>query len=92
MKSPEYVAAAVMVYRVSGLAMSNPTQYRVNQQDIRMLEQVFNRGGFTTGYLQGRDFRSLMSKSIKTLGVPVGRFYIPMGTHDPGFQAVPGIG
>lgn len=81
MKSPEYVAAAVMVYRkYLDLAMSNPTQYRVDQQDIRMLEQVFNRGGFTTGYLQGRDFRSLMStEHPKHWGVPVGKVLHPDG-------------
>lgn len=74
MKSPEYVAAVVMVYRkYLDMALSNPFGYKVDAQDICMLEQVFNRGGFTTGYLKGRNFQQLMStEHPKHWGVPAG--------------------
>lgn len=74
LKSPEYVAAVTMVYRkYLDLAMSRPAAYRVDPADIRMLEMVFNRGGFTKGYLKGADFQELMStEHPKHWGIPVG--------------------
>lgn len=74
MKSPEYVAATVMTYRkYLDLAWSDPASYKVDKQDVQMLEQVFNRGGFTTGYLKGRNFTELMStQHPKHWGIHVG--------------------
>jgi len=73
MKSPEYVAATVMVYRkYLDLAMSGYSQYKVDQQDLRILQQVFNRGGFTTGYLKGKDKKLLSIEHPKHWGVPAG--------------------
>lgn len=62
MKSPEYVAAVVAIYRkYLDRALENPAGYKVDRQDIQTLMQVFNRGGFTKGYLAGRNFKELMS-------------------------------
>lgn len=74
LKSPEYVAAVVTVYRkYLDMALTKPSQYRVDPQDIHLLERVFNRGGFTRGYLEGRNFRQLMStEHPKHRGVLVG--------------------
>jgi len=73
MKSPEYVAATVMIYRkYIDMAVSDPASYKVDPQDIRMLEQVFNRGGFTTGYLKGKDRRLISIEHPKHWGVRVG--------------------
>lgn len=73
MKSPEYVAATVMIYRkYLDLAMSDPSSYKVDCQDIYLLQQVFSRGGFTTGYLKGKDKNLLSIKHPKHWGVRVG--------------------
>jgi putative protease len=74
LKSPEYVAAVVSVYRkYLDLALANPSAYRVDPADIRMLELVFNRGGFTKGYLHGVNFQDMMStEHPKHWGVRVG--------------------
>lgn len=73
MKSPEYVAAAVMIYRkYLDLAMADPLQYKVDHRDLRILQQVFNRGGFTTGYLKGKDKKLLSIEHPKHWGIPAG--------------------
>jgi len=74
LKSPEYVAAVVTMYRkYLDLAMTQPSAYRVDPEDIRMLGKVFNRGGFTKGYLKGVNLRELMStEHPKHWGIPVG--------------------
>jgi len=74
MKSPEYVAATVMVYRkYLDMAMKDSLSYEVDPRDVRILEQVFNRGGFTTGYFKGKDRKLLSIEHPKHWGVPVGR-------------------
>lgn len=73
MKSPEYVAATVMIYRkYIDLAKSNPSAYEVDYRDIGMLQQVFNRGDFTTGYLKGKDKRLISIEHPKHWGVFAG--------------------
>lgn len=73
MKSPEYVTATVMIYRkYVDMALANPSAYRVDPQDVRMLEQVFNRGGFTTGYLKGMDKHLISIEHPKHWGIPAG--------------------
>ena len=74
LKSPEYVAATVMVYRkYLDLALTNPSEYKTDPADVRMLESVFNRGGFTKGYLKGVNFQELMStEHPKHWGIHVG--------------------
>lgn len=49
MKSPEYVATVTRVYRkYINLALSSQP-YRVEEDDVKELMQVFNRGGFSSG-------------------------------------------
>lgn len=80
MKSPEYVVATVMIYRkYLDLAMSDPSSYKVEYRDIRMLEQVFNRGGFTTGYLKGMEKELLSIEHPKHWGIRVGTVVKPDG-------------
>ncbi len=54
MKSPEYVAAAVSVYRkYLDAAMEADTYGNDIEADLRLLSEVFERGGHTDGYLNG---------------------------------------
>lgn len=51
LKSPEYVATVTRIYRkYIDLALSGEP-YIIDEQDKKDLLQVFNRGGFSTGYL-----------------------------------------
>jgi len=53
MKSPEYVGLVTSIYRkYIDLALSN-NEYIVDESDRNNLMQIFNRGGFSTGYLKG---------------------------------------
>ncbi len=80
MKSPEYVATVVRIYRkyldqITALPPRNDTVEHTrlpadpfpeaesltpNAQDIHELTQIFNRGGFTGGYIAGNSGRELM--------------------------------
>lgn len=54
MKSPEYVAGVVCVYRKyldTYLQGRHAAEYRVDEEDIRALQDLYNRGGFSGGYL-----------------------------------------
>ena len=53
LKRPEYVAAVTQVYRK---AIDHPE----DAPDVEALKQMFNRGGFTTGYLFGVEETSLI--------------------------------
>jgi len=61
MKSPEYVACVTQVYRKYIDIFYSNEKYEVEENDIKELAQVFNRGNFSDGYLTkrlGRDFIS----------------------------------
>ena len=49
MKGPQYVAAVTSIYRKY---LDNDIKIDLN--DIRILEEVFNRGGYTDGYFTGQ--------------------------------------
>ena len=52
MKTPEYVAGVTAIYRkYLDLYYSGGT-YTVDPEDIRILQQLFNRGSFSSGYLK----------------------------------------
>lgn len=54
MKTPEYVGVVTSIYRkYIDLALSG-NEYKVDEEDRKKLMQVFNRGGFSTGYLKGK--------------------------------------
>lgn len=74
MKSPEYVGTVVRIYRkYLDLALRGKS-YQVDPKDEEDLLQVFNRGGFSKGYLTGQPGQSLLSGRIpKHQGVLVGK-------------------
>ncbi len=67
MKSPEYVATVVRIYRrYINLAMERinrgePGQPEIDAADRRDLLQIFNRGGFSKGYMKGKTGADMMS-------------------------------
>lgn len=70
MKSPEYVGIVTSIYRkYIDLALSSK-EYIVEKEDIEKLTQVFNRGGFSTGYLKGKLGRDMIySKRPNHMGI-----------------------
>lgn len=55
MKTPEYVAVVTSIYRkYIDLALSDE-EYKIDDEDIKKLMQVFNRGGFSTGNLSDEE-------------------------------------
>ena len=80
MKSPEYVATVVRIYRkyldILNEKMKKGTDTAVNVEDKDMhdLLQIFNRGGFTKGYSEGKSGRDMMCfEKPKNWGIYLGR-------------------
>ena len=62
MKTPEYVATVTRIYRkYIDLALSG-NKYVVDEADKLDLQQVFNRGGFSSGHLLSEPNRKLIFK------------------------------
>ena len=74
MKSPEYVASVVSVYRAAlDRALADPSSFEVLPAETERLEEAFNRG-FTQGYLADiRDDRMMSYTRPNNRGVPLGR-------------------
>ena len=74
MKSPEYVAGVTYVYRkYIDLYLQSPQRYKVDDKDMKVLLQLFNRGGFTEGYYNNHSGSEMMSiERPKSWGVKVG--------------------
>ena len=73
MKSPEYVAVVTRIYRKYIDEYMEKGSYHVTPEDRRELRQIFNRGGFTSGYLNGNPGEKLMSPVIpKNQGIRIG--------------------
>jgi putative protease len=79
MKSPEYVATVVRIYRkyidkaLNGDHRLSPGDFRVDEKDLKDLTQIFNRGGFTRGYFGGKTGSSMMSyEKPKNWGIILG--------------------
>ena len=62
MKSPEYVATVTRIYRKYLDKIYNNETYIVEEQDLKDLLQVFNRGNFSTGHLENKPNRNLIFK------------------------------
>ncbi len=74
MKSPEYVAVVTRIYRKYIDEYGSKEEYHVSPDDREELKQIFNRGGFTRGYLNGNPGRKLMSQVIpKNQGIRIGQ-------------------
>lgn len=74
MKSPEYVAIVTGLYRKYLDRYSEEGHYQVAPEDLKALNQIYNRGGFTRGYLLGKPGKNLMSgKLSKHQGIYIGK-------------------
>ncbi|NLP15184.1 MAG: U32 family peptidase [Clostridium sp.] len=77
MKSPEYVATVVRIYRkYLDRILDNPgnnDRTKIEQKDLKELAQAFNRGGFSRGYLEGKTGKDMISfEKPKNWGVYLG--------------------
>lgn len=61
MKRPEYVGVITRAYREAIDAAQAHIPYHPDAKTIQELKQVFNRGGFTEGYVMGKSNAALMS-------------------------------
>ena len=62
MKKPEYVAGVVSMYRkYTDLYLSGKKPYVVDEEDKEMLMDLYNRGGFHTGYYHTQNGRDMVS-------------------------------
>lgn len=73
MKSAEYVATVTRLYRKYIDRYLQWGEYAVSAEDRQELTQIFNRGGFTSGYTWGDPKEGLMSGLLpKNQGIKVG--------------------
>ena len=71
MKKPEYTAGVTKIYRkYLDLLQEDPDHYRVEREDIKTLEQLFSRGGFSGSYYHVRNGREMMDLRNARLTVP----------------------
>ena len=75
MKSPEYVAGVTAIYRkYLDMYYETKGKYQVDEADRDILKQLFNRGGFSAGYLKTHSGVSMMCRQHpKSWGVLIGR-------------------
>lgn len=82
MKRPEYVAGVTALYRkYTDLYLNYPEQtYHVEKTDKEQLMDLFNRGGFHTGYFHQRNGRSMMAlERPDHIGVAAARVLMQKG-------------
>lgn len=71
MKSPEYVASVVRLYRKYIRLAQSQEDYKVSEEDLLTLKSIFNRGGFSTGYyFQDKKLQTPISP--RHIGIKVG--------------------
>lgn len=74
MKNSEYVAGVTSIYRkYIDSYFNNPKEYQVDEKDMKILLQLFNRGGFSEGYYKthsGSDMMGIIRP--KTWGLKTG--------------------
>ena len=76
MKNPQYVAGVTAMYRkYTDLYLSSGKKgYRVQPDDMEILMDLYNRGGFSDGYYNKRNGRDMISLSRPNhAGVPAAR-------------------
>jgi len=74
MKSPEYVGLVTSIYRKYIDLANSDNPYIVEEEDKEKLMQIFNRGGFSTGYLKGKLGKDMMFKDKPNhIGVYIGK-------------------
>ena len=80
MKRPEYVGVITRAYRGAIDAAQAHVPYHPDEKTIRDLKQVFNRGGFTEGYVMNRSNAALMSwERPNHWGIRVGKILSSRG-------------
>lgn len=73
MKSKEYVGIVTSIYRKYIDLAESDREYIVEEKDREMLMQIFNRGGFSTGYLKGKLGKKMMyTKRPNHIGILLG--------------------
>jgi putative protease len=73
MKSPEYVAAVVSVYRKAVDTYLENGKSDIDEDDVKTLAKAFNRGGFTTAHLLNKGGPEMMNKERpKNWGIHIG--------------------
>lgn len=76
MKKPEYVASVTSMYRkyVDAYLEKGKEGFQVEKEDIRLLQEIYNRGGFTDGYYHRHNGKEMMSmKKPGHQGVCIGK-------------------
>ena len=63
LKTPEYVSTVTRIYRKYIDLAESSEPYVVEEADKKALLQVFNRGGFSTGYLENEPNQNLIYKN-----------------------------
>jgi putative protease len=63
MKRPEYTAGVVSIYRkyIDLYQAKGRKAYHVDEDDLRILMDLYNRGGFSEGYYQTRNGKTMMA-------------------------------
>lgn len=63
MKNPEYVALVTSIYRkyIDLYEEEGSKNYRVHKKDFEKLLDIYNRGGFTSGFFKVQNHPSIMS-------------------------------
>jgi len=80
MKRPEYVGVITRAYREAIDAAEAHVPYHPDEKTLYALRQVFNRGGFTEGYVMNRSNAALMSwERPNHWGIRVGRITAAKG-------------
>lgn len=73
MKSPEYVASVTSNYRKYIDQVNSDTFSQIEDNDLKELTQIFNRGGNSiTGYYENWSNKSMISPSPKSSGLKIG--------------------
>ena len=73
MKSKEYVGIVTSIYRKYIDLAESGKEYKVDEKDRQALMQIFNRGGFSTGYLNGKLGKKMMyTEKPNHIGVHLG--------------------
>ena len=75
MKKPEYAALTAMLYRhYTDLYQEyGKEKFQINEKDVERLMDLYNRGGFSGGYLhQNNSADMIFTKRPNHMGVPVG--------------------
>lgn len=74
LKRPEYVAVVTKVYREALDLLDSYGEYELDEDALKDLRQIFNRGGFTQGYGPGAVDKEIMySLRPNNIGVEVAR-------------------